>query len=145
EYLIVGGLVFQPLNEPYLRSWGADWIRRVPFRLGYYDQEKPTPQRSEVVLLSMVLPDPFNLGYQDFRYLPVHSINGKTITRFQHVQPAFAHPRDGYHIVEFDQGDWLQRIVLDANLAEAATRRVLQRYSIEKPSSPPKPNSQAKP
>jgi hypothetical protein len=137
EYLIVGGLVFQPLTEPYLRSWGADWLRRVPFRLGYYEQEKPTTNRTEVVLLSMVLPDPYNVGYQDFRYLPVHTINGKTITHFQDVQAAFKQPRDGFHIIEFDQGDWLQEIVLDSNQAEGATRRVLQRYNIERASTAP--------
>jgi hypothetical protein len=134
EYLILGGLVFEPLTEPYLRSWGADWPRRVPFRLGYYEQEKPTPKHTEVVLLSMVLPDPYNVGYQDFRYLPVHAINGKTITCFRDVQPALQQPRDGFHIIEFDRGDWLQRIVLDAGTAESATRRVMQRYSIEKAS-----------
>jgi len=132
EYLIVGGLVFQPLTEPYLRSWGADWPRRVPFRLGYYEQEKPTPKRSEVVLLSMVLPDPYNVGYQDFRYLPVHTINGKTITRFQDAVAALQQPQDGFHVIELDRGDWLQKVVLDANMAEAATRRVLQRYNIDK-------------
>jgi hypothetical protein len=134
EYLILGGLVFQPLTEPYLHSWGPDWARRVPFRLGYYDQQKPTRDHSCVVLLSMVLPDPFNLGYQDSRYLPLHTINGKRILTFKDIPDALKNPRDGFHVIEFDRGDWLQRIVLDANLAEAATRRVLQRYSIEKAS-----------
>ena len=36
EYLLVGGLLFQPLTDSYLQSWGNDWKRRAPFRLNYY-------------------------------------------------------------------------------------------------------------
>ena len=30
EYLVVGGLVFQPLTDSYLQSWGNEWKRRSP-------------------------------------------------------------------------------------------------------------------
>jgi PDZ domain-containing protein len=132
EYLVFGGLVFEPLTEPYLHSWGSDWVRHVPFRLAYYQQQKPTPERKSVVLLSMVLPDPFNLGYQDYRFLPVRRVNGKPISEFKDLVGALEHPRDGYHVIEFDPGDWVQQIVLDADTADAATRRVLERYGIQK-------------
>ncbi len=133
EYLIVGGLVLQPLTEPYLRSWGPDWRRRVPFRLAYYEQERPTAERRAVVILSMVLPDPFNIGYQDSRYLALRQINGKPIASLRDVQEALQHPRDGFHILQFERGESLQRIVLDAGEAEAATRRVMERYGIQEP------------
>jgi PDZ domain-containing protein len=137
DYLVFGGLVFEPLTEPYLRSWGADWARHVPFRLAYYQQQKPTLQRKSVVLLSMVLPDPYNLGYQDLRFLPVQRINGRRISDFSDVAPALARPSGGVHVIEFDPGDWVQRLVLDADTAESATRRVFQRYGIEKAADRP--------
>ncbi len=132
EYLVLGGMVFQPLTGPYLRAWGNEWRRRVPFRLAYYDQEKPTAQRPSVVILSMVLPDPYNLGYQDNRYLAVNQINGRRIATLADVSKALEQPRDGFHILEFDRGDSLNRLVLDAATAETATQRVLQRYGIQK-------------
>lgn len=130
QYLMVGGLVFQPLTEPFLRSWGADWRRRVPFRLGYYEREKPTAERPSRVVLSLVLPDPYNLGYEEARYLAVDTVNGRRISTVAEAQEAFRHPPDGFHVVEFERGDSLRRIVLDAAGAEAATQRILQRYGI---------------
>ena len=65
EYFILGGLVFQPLTDAYLQSWGAEWKRRAPFRLLHYRSESPSPARPALVLLSQVLPDAYNLGYQE--------------------------------------------------------------------------------
>jgi hypothetical protein len=132
EYLLVGGLVFQPLDEPYLRSWGSDWRRKAPFRLAYYAQEKPTPERPARVVLSVVLPDPYNLGYQDYRFMVCDQVNGLKISRLADLTAALQKPIDGFHVVEFAPGESVRRLVLDADAAEAATRRVMQRYGIEK-------------
>jgi hypothetical protein len=131
EYLVLGGLVFQPLTEPFLRSWGPEWRRRVPFRLGYYDREKPTPDRPSRVLLSLVLPDPFNLGYQEARYLVLDTLNSQRISRISDILQALASPPDGFHILEFERGDSIRRLVLEAAEVEAATQRVLERYGIQ--------------
>ena len=132
EYVIMGGLVFETLSEPYLRSWGGDWRRRVPFRLGYYQRDHPTPERPTVVILSLVLPDAFNVGYQDYRYLAVHKINGQLIGRLADVPAALQKPVDGFHVIEFERGDAYRRLVLDAAESDAATRRILRTYGIEK-------------
>jgi hypothetical protein len=48
EYLLLGGLLFQPLTGPYLQSWGAtDWQRRAPFRLTYLAKKKSHPGHAE--------------------------------------------------------------------------------------------------
>ena len=132
EYLLMGGLLFQPLTEPYLQSWGNDWRRKAPFRLSYYKLEKPAPEKPSLVVLSLVLPDAHNLGYQDSRYLVVNKLNGRRVTRLADLLEAIKHPVEGFHILEFRDGDSMQRMVLDAGETEAATRRVLQRYGIEK-------------
>ena len=131
EYLIVGGLVFQPLSNDYLRSWGDDFKRRAPFRLNYFSNDEPTKERSGVVMLSLILPDPYNLGYQDQRYVPVSEINGRKISRLTDITEALKNPRDGFHVVDFLRSDNLRRLVLDASETETATRRVLQRYGIK--------------
>jgi hypothetical protein len=132
EFLIVGGLVFQPLTVPYLQSWGADWNRKAPFRLGYATREDPTQERPSYVVLSLVLPDPFTIGYQDIRYLIVESFNGKKVSTLHDIILAKESPQDGFHIVEFREGDSVRRMVLDATQVEDTTKRVLERYGIDK-------------
>jgi hypothetical protein len=132
EYLIAGGLVFQPLTKNFLRSWGQDWERRAPFRLAYYRNQDPTPERPAIVILSQVMPDIYNIGYQDSRQLVVEKLNGQKINYLSDLQRALKKPVNGFHILEFTKGDGLQRMVLDASTLDAATKRVLDRYGIEK-------------
>ncbi len=132
EYLVAGGLVFQPLTEPYLRSWGGDWRRKAPFRLSYYTQDKPTARRPSRILLSLVLPDPYNLGYQDYRFLVVDQVNGQPVSKLSDVQSALAKPSGGYDVIQFARGEAVRRMVLDAEGIEDATHRVMQRYGIDR-------------
>jgi hypothetical protein len=131
EYLVAGGLLFQPLNEAYLRSWGGDWKRKAPFRLSFCDQEKPTPERPSVVVLTAVLPDPVNLGYQDSRFMMLNSVNGKRVKSIADIPDAMKQPIGGFHVLEFGPAESVRRMVLDAAQAEEATQRVLARYGIE--------------
>jgi hypothetical protein len=134
EYLLLGGLLFQPLTGPYLQSWGAgDYQRRAPFRLSYLARKKATPDMPSVVVLSQILPDRFNLGYQDARYLVVESMNGQKVRTLRDIAEARKHPKDGFHEVVFEKGDSLSRIILDASQADDATHRVMERYGITDP------------
>jgi hypothetical protein len=134
EYLILGGLVFQPLTDSYLQSWGNDWRRRSPFRLNYYRSDVPTQDRPALVLMSQVLPDPYNIGYQDQRCLVVDKINGKRISRLADLREALETPVNGFHVIELMQSDSLRRIVLAAGDSEKeATGRILKRYGIDEP------------
>lgn len=132
EYLILGGLVFQPLTDSYLQSWGNDWRRRSPFRLNYYREDQPTKERPALVVMSQVLPDSYNIGYQEQRCLVVDKVNGKTISRLADLREAIDHPVNGFHIVEFMRSDSLRRIVLAAGESEKqATDRILKRYGMD--------------
>jgi hypothetical protein len=134
EYLMVGGLVFQPLTDSYLQSWGNEWKRRSPFRLNYYNNETPTKDRPALVFLSQVLPDPYNIGYQEQRYLVVEKVNGQPVHRLPELRDALQKPKDGYHIIEFASGETLRRLVLTAGDSEhEATARILKRYGIAEP------------
>ncbi|MBL9127496.1 MAG: hypothetical protein JNL97_07615 [Verrucomicrobiales bacterium] len=130
EYLVAGGLVFQPLTQPFLRSWGEDWRRRAPFRLVYYNSASPTTEVPAMVVLSQILPDPLNVGYQEFRNLDVDKINGIPVRRLTDVKKALGEPKNGVHLVEFFRGDGLQRLLVDASSLAEATDRVLERYGI---------------
>ena len=131
EYFIIGGLVFQPLTDSYLESWGADWKRRGPFRLNYYRNEGPSKERPALVLLSQVLPDAYNIGYQDQRYLILDKVNGQPVHYLAELEAALQKASDGFHVFEFVPSDSLRRLVLAAGDAERdATARVLKRYGI---------------
>ena len=131
DYFIIGGLVFQSLTTDYLRAWGTEWQRRAPFRLNYYTSEEATKERPSLVILSQVLPDNYNIGYQEQRYLVVEKINDRPIRRLTDLTDAFQNPVGNYHIIDFKKGNELQRIVLAAGAEErSATRRVLERYGV---------------
>jgi len=132
EYLILGGLILQPLTRDYLRSWGGDWEQQAPFRLAYFRNEEPGAERPAVVILSQVLPDFYNLGYQDIRHLVLERVNGHRVSSLAEVVAAIAEPENGVHVLEFMKGESLQKIVLDAEELNTATQRVLQVYGIPK-------------
>ena len=132
DYLMVGGLVFQPLTVPYLQRWGAEWERRAPFRFTYYTGDEATRAQPGIVILSQVLPDAFNLGYQEQRGFAVDKVNDQRVTSLNELRDALKQPKDNFHVIDFLPNESLQRIVLAAGDAEReATRRVLERFGIK--------------
>jgi hypothetical protein len=134
DYLVVGGLVFQELTRPYLAAWG-DWARRAPPRILVEMDREPEDAVGEpkrVVLLSSVLPDAANLGYQELRDLIVERVNGRAVGRLTDLRQAFAAPQGGFHVVDFVAGQGAARAVLDAAEAQAAAARLQQAYGVEK-------------
>jgi hypothetical protein len=134
DYVIAGGLVFQELARPYLAAWG-DWARRAPPRLLVAIDREPDGRGGEpgrIVLLSSVLPDRANLGYQELRDLMVARVNGQTVGSLADVRRALASPEGRFHVVEFVPGQGAARVVLDAEEARAAAARLRQSYGVER-------------
>jgi len=134
DYVVVGGLIFEELTRPYLGAWG-DWARRAPPRLLVALDREPEEAGAEpkrIVLLSSVLPDVANLGYQELRDLIVERVNGRPINSLADLRKAFASPPGGFHVVEFLAGQETARLVLDAGEAEAAAARLREAYGVEK-------------
>ncbi len=130
-YVVAGGLVFQPLTEPFLRGWGEDWRKYAPFRLQYYQFSDAADEREALVVLSGVLPDEANLGYQDASMLVVDKVNGRPIATLDELVEALKTPGDGgVHRIEFMRGRNLRRMLLDAATLDAATARVVEHYGI---------------
>ncbi|HEX9187457.1 MAG TPA: hypothetical protein VGB87_10315 [Vicinamibacteria bacterium] len=134
DYAVVGGLVFQELTRPYLGAWG-DWARRAPPRLLVAIDREPEEEGEEpkrIVVLSSVLPDAANLGYQELRDLMVARVNGRSVASLADLRKAFAEPRGGFHVVEFVAGQGAARAVLDAGEAQAAAARLRDAYGVER-------------
>ncbi len=131
EYLIAGGFVFQPLDGDYFGVFGKNWSALAPLELVFQQRQKPTAGRPALVILSTVLPDPFNIGYEDLRFVLVDRINGQPIARISEAADALDRPAKGFHKLEFMHGGAMRRAVLDADALPEATRRVLKNYGID--------------
>ena len=126
QYLIAGGLVFQPLDGPLLQALG----KNKPVLVEYYSQQKSVADRNGLVLLSGVLPDDYNLGYEELRYALVDQINGRKIESLEDVQIALETPDGDFHRIQFMPEERVLHLVLDAAEMDAATARILQNYRI---------------
>jgi S1-C subfamily serine protease len=82
-YLVESGLVFLELSVPYLQNrFGKDWRRRA-LELAYiYDVKKnyaAGDEKDRILILSEVLPDPVNQGYQGYGVEVIESVNGQKV------------------------------------------------------------------
>ncbi len=133
-YLMAGGLVFREFDETY-PTWATEL--RI---LGQLNRTAQTADRRRVVVLSSVLADPYNLGYQGFADLPVATVNGRPIDAVSDLAEALEHPLEGFHVVRFLPNPRLNEIVLDAGTLDEATRRIAEAYGIPaiwRPGVPP--------
>ncbi|CAN5903807.1 hypothetical protein BH11MYX3_BH11MYX3_21470 [soil metagenome] len=64
RYLIYAGLVFQPLTRDFLATWDSWWNDAPKELLHAYYVGRRTVARREIIVLSSILEDPINLGYQ---------------------------------------------------------------------------------
>ena len=126
RYLIAGGLLFQPLDGPLMRALS----KKNSGAMQYYREMQPDIGRPSLVILSTVLPDDYNLGYENIGPLMLDRINGQSIHTLKDVAHALDNPPNGFHRIEFMHDDTLKHLVLDAASLDAATERVLQQYRI---------------
>ena len=96
------------------------------------DQEAGEAEPSRIVLLSSVLPDTANLGYQELRDLIVERVNGRPVPNLAALRQAFGSASSGFHVIELLSGQGASRIVVDAAEAEASGERLHRAYGVEK-------------
>jgi len=102
-YYVLGGLIFQELSRQYLKEWGANWQKDAPQDFVYLDrfQSELFPEgKKRVVILSQVLPANSTIGYDDYSYLVVKKVNGKTIESLADLAEAVKTPVNGFHVIE---------------------------------------------
>ncbi|HPF15363.1 MAG TPA: serine protease, partial [Planctomycetota bacterium] len=125
-YFVYGGIVFQPLTLEYLREWNNWWEKAPRELVQIYYRGVRSEACQEVVVLSMVLGDRVNVGYDGISDERVVSVGGVA-------------PRDMAHfvqLVESTQGLLTLKtssglsIVLDTELAREAGPRILGRYRV---------------
>ncbi len=124
-YFVFGGFVFQPLTREYLATW-RDWWDNAPkeFTHLYYNGIATDAQR-EVVVVSHVLADAINVGY-DLYNLSVTTVNGYAP---RDMQDFIARVDGAEGLVEIGTSRG-GLIVLDRKEVRAAMPRIQARYHI---------------
>ena len=124
EYLVFGGLVFQPLTVNYLLH-----LEPIPHALATHalHQNVVTDGKSQLILLQKVLPDAVNRGYQDWEDLVVATVDGVAPRNMEHLA----------EIIDSARGPWVRivtedraRLTLSLEQARAANASILAGFGI---------------
>ncbi|XP_073041141.1 protease Do-like 10, mitochondrial [Primulina eburnea] len=128
SYFIFAGLVFIPLTQPFLHEYGEDWYNTSPRRLCERAlRELPKKAGEQLVILSQVLMDDINTGYERLAELQVKKVNGIQVNNLKHLRQLVEDSFKGS--VRFDLDDE-RVIVLNYDSAKLATARILKRHRI---------------
>jgi S1-C subfamily serine protease len=125
-WFIYGGLVFQVLSRDYLCCWEEWWDDGPKEFLHLYYSGEVTEERQEVVILSQILADEINVGYEEFHNESIMSINGELPRDMLDFVRRVEESEDAVEIRTSMGG----RIVLDVQEVREAGPRILERYDI---------------
>ncbi|MEI6970170.1 MAG: PDZ domain-containing protein [bacterium] len=130
EYLVDGGFLIRELTGDYMRAYGDGWLADADARLVHYSltrADKPEQPGDRVVILSRVLADSINVGYQSMRDQVITHVNGEPVRNMADV----------FRLVEQHKGLRRMRmlsmsidIVLDPETIDSANRRIMRTYQI---------------
>ena len=132
EYIVTAGYVLQTLTRPYLAQWGDGWEGQVEPHLFHYFHDlafKPTDLRTDIVILSYVLPANINLGYADLDQLVVKKFNGMNVSSIADVLTAQKlNPDSKYAVIEFELDN--PPVVIPRDQLALADQLISQNYGI---------------
>lgn len=131
-YYIYGGLVFQVLSRDFLSTWDSWWDKAPKEFLHLYYSGNRTPERQEVVILTQVLADEINVGYEHLYSESIVAVNGRMLRDMVDLVRQLESSRGLVELKTSSDG----LIVLDAEGARGATQRILSRYRISRDRSP---------
>jgi len=141
SYLIFGGIVFQELDRTYLESFGYVWKDSAPVDLVLAERRASrtgAAKSANVIVVSRVLADEFNQGYEDLANQIVEQVNGQKIDSLVDVKLALANApvkKAGKSYAVIALADDGGQIVLGYDGIKAAHQRIAMKYGIDTPPS----------
>ncbi|XP_057964400.1 protease Do-like 2, chloroplastic [Malania oleifera] len=131
SYLIIAGLVFTPLSEPLIGeecedAMGLKLLAKARYSLARFKGE-------QIVILSQVLANEVNIGYEDMGNQQVLKFNGIRIKNIHHLAHLIDSCKDKYLTFEFEDN---YLAALEREAAMAASSRILKNYGIPSERSP---------
>lgn len=130
HYILWGGLLFQPLSESYfnaLRSQGGRGELPLSFlRLTQQEQQLTEDGIREVVALTLVIPTPATLGYEESRFSVIKAVNGKPVHDFAEFEQLLDEAtEDNITTLSLDRAPYTLHI--DRAAAESANELIRRR------------------
>jgi len=127
EYYIYGGIVFVPLTQNMLNSWGMPQVNSGPFHFLDYKPQWTSPDKQQTIVALQVLAADVNFGYHDINSWVVDFVNGQPIKSFVQFCQLLKENKEKYMVFENKQG---YQIVLDHKEVMKSEKDILKLYRI---------------
>ncbi|KAJ6404250.1 hypothetical protein OIU84_012434 [Salix udensis] len=125
SYLIIAGLVFTPLSEPLIEEECEDSIGLKLLAKSRYSLARFKGQ--QIVILSQVLANEVNFGYEEMSNQQVLKFNGTPIKNIRHLAHLVDSCKNKYLVFEFEDN---YVVVLEREAASASSFHILKDYGI---------------
>jgi Cys-tRNA(Pro) deacylase len=137
--VIFGGLVFQELSSDYLSAFGREWQTKAPTPLMfiYSYLNEATLTRRRLLILTNVLADSFNAGYEKISNLILNSVNGRQVASVDELKIHLKLPgvqRSGEEFAQFEFRNGAE-IVLPYKGLDLSHKRIAKTYSVSQSAS----------
>ncbi|XP_010435521.1 PREDICTED: protease Do-like 10, mitochondrial [Camelina sativa] len=129
SYYIFAGFVFVPLTQPYLHEYGEDWYNTSPRSLCVRAlKDLPKKAGQQLVIVSQVLMDDINTGYERLTELQVKKVNGVEVDNLRHLCQLIENCNTENLRVDLEDDERV--IFLNYQSAKIATSLILKRHRI---------------
>lgn len=124
DYYIIGGFIFTTLSDSFLDEWQNNAPPSELVALRSKEREAPG---HEAVVLSMVLGDKVNMGYQFLGTEHLTKVNGKKVLNLKDLVSLVENCEEEF--ITFTMGENFP-VTLDLKEIKAATPSILERYRV---------------
>ena len=131
-YFVYGGLVLQSLTRDFLTTWDKWWNKAPKELLHYYYSGVRSEERQEIVVLSQVLADEINVGYEHLYNEAIKTVNGRVPLNMVDLVTTIENSPGVVELKTSSAGT----IMLDSTEVASANQRILTRYHINADRSP---------
>lgn len=127
DYEVLGGLVLVEVNEDLIRTW-----QRVPPAVSierYQYRKTGAAENDRMLMVVNVLPDKINLGYEQFLFGIVRSVNHVAVTNLQQVREQLKNTQGDYVTLGFAPLD--SQVTFSRKALIESAPLIAERYGIK--------------
>lgn len=126
DYEVIGGLVVVEVNEDMMRAW-----KYVPPSIDlqrYEYQRTGSAEIDRILMVTSVLPDEINIGYEQTRFGVIKTVNGAAVSNLKQLREALGKPEGDYVLLGFAPHD--MQVSFSRKALAERTPLIAERYGI---------------
>ena len=127
-YFVYAGFVFTPFTSNYVTDANSDSL--LEEFTNFFVNGLPSQDRKEIVLISKVLSDNVNTGFNNLSNEVVCRVNGVQIAQMKDLPAAFEKPLGDYHVIELGMDGKGKIVTLNAAKCTEASPLILKKYNV---------------